>query len=324
MPIGLGHDMGGAGKGEGVTVMSARELGGVGPVEPGNLLAVAGAGTTLGELDVALAGRGLYWPVTGPHGRTLGGVMGQGLLGAETMAKGHMVNWVLGTTMLAPSGEIVRSGGRTLKNVSGYDLTRLAWRARGSLGMSVSFTLKLLPRPRVCPVMEFKVKSLRVGASHMETIVRDRLGLPALRLIGDKKGLRVVAWMAGFAELVTAQEERLKALMKDPVDLFEDGFEYFNHYDSVFNEPDGSTGVYAGTRKGLLETVRNLSWIGDYSFVCDLGGGRLALTPPNGPTQDLCRETGLVGVSGGAFRATGPLFRRVKAAIDPKSAFLTA
>ncbi|MDR0622357.1 MAG: FAD-binding oxidoreductase [Deltaproteobacteria bacterium] len=323
LPFGLGHDLGSDLDDARLVAISSKEFNQVESLEPDNLLAQVGAGMTLAELEEALAPTGLYWPVTGPHTRTLGGIMGQGLLGAETMAKGTMVDWILGTSMMTPSGEIVKSGGRTLKNVSGYDLTRLAWRARGSLAMSVSFTLKLLPKPKICPVMEFSLKSLKLAASHMETIVRERFGVQSLRLIGDKNGLRIAVWLTGFPELVAAQEEKLKLLMKDPSDLFEDGFEYYNHSDAVFNLRDGKTKIYAGPRKALLDTVKNLSWIGDHNFVADFGVGRLAFTSPPESSESLAIDSGLVLVSATAYKAGGPLFRRVKAAVDPKGAFLT-
>ncbi|MDR2302740.1 MAG: FAD-binding oxidoreductase [Deltaproteobacteria bacterium] len=323
LPCGLGHALDLAANDDRFVAISSKELNQIESVEPDNLLAAVGAGLTVSDLEKALAPTGLYWPVTGPYGRTLGGIMGQGLLGAETMAKGTMVDWILGTAMMTPSGEIVKSGGRTLKNVSGYDLTRLAWRARGSLVMNVSFILKLLPKPKICPVMEFSIKSLKLAAAHMETIIKERFGVQNLRLIGDKKGLRICVWMTGFVEYVTAQEEKLKCLLKDPSDLFEDGFEYFNHADSIFNLPDEKIKIFAGSRHHLLETVRNLSWIGDHDFVLDLGSGRLALVSPPKSTEDLAFESGLVLISGQVFQTGGPLFRRVKTAIDPKGTFLT-
>jgi FAD/FMN-containing dehydrogenase len=293
----------------------------VGPIEPENLLAVAGAGLTVAELDEALAPAGVYWPVTGPHSHTLGGLMGLGLLGAETMAKGTMVDWILGTTMLAATGHMISSGGKTLKNVSGYDLTRLGWRARGSLGMSTSFILKLLPRPEICPVMEFRVRSLKLATDRLETIINERIGVQSLRLIADKNGLRVAVWMTGFTELVTTQEVRIKSLLKDPCDLFEDGFEYFTHSDAIFNLPHDQVAVYAGSRHSLLDTITKLSWIGDYGFVLDLGGGRLALTTPPGHAEAQAVQSGLVTVSASAYKACDPLFRRVKAGLDPKGVF---
>jgi hypothetical protein len=129
--------------------------------------------------------------------------------------------------------------------------------------------------------------------------------------------------MTGFTELVTEQELKLKNLLKDPSDLFEDGFEYFNHSDTVFNIPDPQIKIYAGPRKSLLEVIENLSWIGDYNFVADLGTGRLALSSPPDKMNHLAKNAGLVLVSIDNFKATGPLFRRVKSAIDPKSAFVT-
>ncbi|MDR2387102.1 MAG: FAD-binding oxidoreductase [Deltaproteobacteria bacterium] len=323
LPCGLGHNLNLSTDHDRFVAISSRGLNQIESIEPDNLLAEVGAGLTLSELEKALAPTGLYWPITGPYERTLGGLMGQGLLGAETMAKGTMVDWILGTTMMNPAGEIVKSGGRTLKNVSGYDLTRLAWRARGSLVMNLSFILKLLPKPKICPVMEFSIKSLKLAASHMETIIKEGFGVQNLRLIGDDKGLRICLWLTGFVEYVSAQEEKLKSLLKDPSDLFEDGFEYFNHVDAIFNLPNEKIKIFAGSRKNLLETVRNLSWIGDHHFVVDLGSGRLALISSPKSSEDLAFESGLVLISGQVFQTSGPLFRRLKTAIDPKGLFAT-
>ncbi|MDR1310157.1 MAG: FAD-binding oxidoreductase [Deltaproteobacteria bacterium] len=322
LPFGLGQSLGQMVEDQHILALSSRDLPAVVSIEPDNLLAVVGAGITVDGLDRALAGTGLYWPVTGPHGRSLGGIMGQGLLGAEAMARGTMCDWILGTTMLTPQGEIVSSGGRTLKNVSGYDLTRMCWRARGSLAMSLSFTVKLVPRPSVCPAMEFKVRSLRAAAGHMEAIIRERLGLQALRLIGDKDGLRLVAWLCGFPELVASQEERLKGMLGEPSDLFEDGFEYFNHSDAIFSEGHCLAKVFAGPRKALLGVAGSLSWIGEYSFVLDLGGGRMAFRDAPGPIAAQAAKAGLAVISGAVFKAVGPLFRRLKANLDPRNAFL--
>ncbi|MDR1677271.1 MAG: FAD-binding oxidoreductase, partial [Deltaproteobacteria bacterium] len=150
LPFGLAQYLGNLVYEDRFLAISSKELNQIESIEPDNLLASVGAGITVAELKKALAPTGLYWPITGPHSRTLGGLMGQGILGAEHLAKGSMTDWILGTTMLIPSGEIVSSGGRTLKNVSGYDLTRLGWRSHGSLAMNLSFILKLLPKPEIC------------------------------------------------------------------------------------------------------------------------------------------------------------------------------
>ena len=121
-------------------------LAGVIDYQPDDLTIVAGAGTTLGELEDVLADRELsaVLPETAPQ-RTIGGVVASGASGYSRLGYGPTRDRVLEVTMATGYGEVVRAGGRLVKNVTGYDLPRLATGSFGSLGIIASVCFKLVP-----------------------------------------------------------------------------------------------------------------------------------------------------------------------------------
>ncbi len=125
-------------------------LSGVEEHEPGDLTFTARPGTTLAALDDVLAPHGQWLPVDPPGapGRTLGGVVATGLGGALHAGYGAVRDQVLGLSLVTGDGRVLRLGGRVMKNVAGFDLVRLAVGSRGALGVVVSVSMRVFPRPR--------------------------------------------------------------------------------------------------------------------------------------------------------------------------------
>jgi len=119
--------------------------------EPSELVVTARSGTPLAELEGALAERDQFLafepPAFGPA-TTLGGVIAAGLSGPRRMYAGAARDFVLGTRLLTGSGERLRFGGQVMKNVAGFDLSRLLCGSLGILGIITEVSLKVLPRPR--------------------------------------------------------------------------------------------------------------------------------------------------------------------------------
>lgn len=116
--------------------------------EPDDLTIVVGAGAGVDEVETMLAERNqtLVMPERAP-GATIGGVIAAGV---SSLRRGRLYatrERVLEVTMVTGDGRLVRSGGRVVKNVTGFDIHRLAVGAFGSLGIIVSVCLKLLPAP---------------------------------------------------------------------------------------------------------------------------------------------------------------------------------
>ncbi|OLC19778.1 MAG: hypothetical protein AUH33_05135 [Chloroflexi bacterium 13_1_40CM_68_21] len=124
-------------------------LRGIVEYEPDDLVATVRAGTTLVELAEALAPRKQRWPVeAGMHDRaTVGGTLASAAGGPSRLRYFHPRDWVIGGRVVLGDGTAVRSGGKVVKNVTGYDLTRLWSGTFGTLAAIVELTLKLTAVP---------------------------------------------------------------------------------------------------------------------------------------------------------------------------------
>lgn len=125
-------------------------LAGIVSYDPRELVLVARAGTALAGIEASLAEHGQMLPFEPPQfdGRgTLGGAVAAGLSGPRRATAGAVRDFVLGVEIVDGSGQRLRFGGRVIKNVAGYDVSRLMVGALGTLGVLSEIALKVLPRP---------------------------------------------------------------------------------------------------------------------------------------------------------------------------------
>ncbi|WP_459618136.1 glycolate oxidase subunit GlcE [Bordetella sp. 2513F-2] len=117
---------------------------------PSELVVTVRAGTPLAELEAELAGHGQMLAFEPPHfgaGATVGGCVAAGLSGPRRMSAGAVRDFVLGVRMLDSHGRILAFGGEVMKNVAGYDVSRLLAGSLGIFGALLEVSLKVLPRP---------------------------------------------------------------------------------------------------------------------------------------------------------------------------------
>jgi glycolate oxidase FAD binding subunit len=121
---------------------------GVVEYDPAELTVTVGAGTRAGDLDAVLAAAGQHCPLD-PRDpdATVGGVLATGLSGPRRLRYGPVRNRLLEVHFVTGDGRRVKGGGRTVKNVSGYDVARLMVGSFGTLGVIVQVTLRCEPRP---------------------------------------------------------------------------------------------------------------------------------------------------------------------------------
>lgn len=118
--------------------------------DPTELVITARAGTNLREIGKALAEKNQMLAFEPPRFdglSTVGGIVASGLSGPRRQAVGSVRDFVLGTTLMDGKGEVLHFGGQVMKNVAGYDVSRLLTGSLGTLGLILEVSLKVLPRP---------------------------------------------------------------------------------------------------------------------------------------------------------------------------------
>ena len=128
--------------------------------EPKELVLTVRAGTPLAEVEAALAAERQMLPFEPPHfgaGATIGGTVAAGLSGPRRAYAGAARDFVLGTRIVNGKGEDLAFGGRVIKNVAGYDVSRLMTGALGTLGVITEISFKVLPRPPAEATLAFEL-----------------------------------------------------------------------------------------------------------------------------------------------------------------------
>jgi glycolate oxidase FAD binding subunit len=138
-------------------VLDTRVYSGIVSYEPSELVVTVRAGTPLAELEAALAEKGQCLPFEPPHYdskngdsatgsvATCGGMVAAGLSGPARASVGAVRDYVLGVVLLNGRGELLTFGGQVMKNVAGYDVSRLLAGSMGTLGVMTEISLKVLP-----------------------------------------------------------------------------------------------------------------------------------------------------------------------------------
>lgn len=152
-----------AGARAGAEVLDLAACRGIVSYEPTELVVTARAGTPLVELEAELAAQGQYLAFEPPRLRagetsaTVGGMVAAGLSGPGRLGAGAVRDHVLGTSLINGRGELLHFGGQVMKNVAGFDVSRLLAGSMGSLGAIVDVSLKVLPLPVAEATLAFEL-----------------------------------------------------------------------------------------------------------------------------------------------------------------------
>lgn len=185
-------------------ILSTSALAGIVDYEPKELVLTVRAGTPLAEVERVLADAGQMLPFEPPHftaHATIGGTVATGLSGPRRAYAGAVRDFLLGARILDGQGQDLSFGGRVIKNVAGYDVTRLMAGAMGTLGVLVEMSFKVLPKPAAETTLCLEMEAA-AAIERMNLWAGSPLPLSATSWHDGKLHVRLSGAVAGVAAAV--------------------------------------------------------------------------------------------------------------------------
>jgi len=202
MPAGSGRWLEGGGSSDVILVLSTRRIREMDVYEPADLTFTAGAGLTLAELTAATAPNGQWLPLDPPGWAvgTLGAAVAIGGNGSLRHLYGTARDHILGLTLVSGEGEILRWGGRVVKNVAGFDMTRLFTGSWGTLGVITSVSGRLFPIPERDVTLVFRCEDAKRLAPAARSVALSSMPVAAVELLHPLRSGGVLPNEASTAE----------------------------------------------------------------------------------------------------------------------------
>ncbi|MGD2124775.1 MAG: FAD-linked oxidase C-terminal domain-containing protein [Desulfobacteraceae bacterium] len=233
-PRGAGTNIcGGSVAKKGGLIMAFHRMNNILEIDSENMCAVVEPGVVNADLQKAVTQYGLMYPPdpASMFVSTIGGNVALNAGGPRGVKYGVTRDYLLGLEVVLPTGEVIRTGGKTLKSVSGYDLTRLMCGSEGTLGIITEITVRLVPLPPSKATLQAIFSDLDDAAKAVSAIIGSGIVPTTLELI-DKVILDVIGNYGGAqfrkdaqalllievdgeASLVEAQGERIEKFCKE-------------------------------------------------------------------------------------------------------------
>jgi glycolate oxidase FAD binding subunit len=303
-------------------ILATRSYSGIVDYEPTELVITARAGTPLAEIEAALAERNQMLAFEPPHfgaGATLGGAIASGLSGPRRASSGAVRDFVLGAVLMDGRGQVLTFGGQVMKNVAGYDVSRLLAGSLGTLGLLLQISVKVLPRP-------LRESTLRFAMSEIDALRRlNEWGGQPLPISASCWQDGVLTLRLSGAEAAVASAERSLggeavadgALFWDALREQRDGF--FTNADSLWrlSLPSAASAI-------LLRGEQLIEWGGAQRW---LAGGsdplsiRRSVSAAGGHATLFRGGDKSVGVFQPLAPAVAKIHQRLKASFDPSHVF---
>lgn len=288
-------------------------LSGILSYEPGELVLSAWAGTPMAQIETTLAAKGQhlafeppdYSEVLGAKGcGTLGGAIASGFAGPRRLSAGSVRDHVLGLTGITGRGETFKIGGRVVKNVTGYDLSKLLTGSFGTLAVMTRVTVKVLPRPETTRTLQMSDLGRDVGLDLLRRAAASPFSVTGAALVDER-----ASGSSGCFLRLEGREDEIDVRMKALQSHLGVGGEV--------NEKEVSEGLWRGVRDLPAWAGKDIIWRinlpraqaaavasrvnteigGDIFF--DWAGARLwlALNGEDAESHEAIRE--IVGAAGG-------------------------
>ena len=190
---------------QGGVLISLERLNRILEIDEENLLAVVEPHVITGDLQDAVERAGLFYPPDPASLRqsTIGGNVAECAGGPRAFKYGVTKQYVLGLEAVLPSGDVIRTGGKVVKNVVGYDLTHLLVGSEGTLAIITRIILRLIPKPPVQATMRATFTGVPRAVTAVTELVRARV-IPATLELIDRESLAAVSEYLGGRSLAPA------------------------------------------------------------------------------------------------------------------------
>ena len=202
--------------------LSTRGLTGVTLYRPSELIISARAGTPLAEIEATLAEKGQHLIAESPYLNgvfgtsappSIGGVVAANLSGPRRITWGATRDHVMGLRFINGAGEVIRSGGRVLKNVTGLDLCKLLSGSYGTLGVITEVTLKVLPAPETSATLLIETPDLASAVAALSAGLGSPFGVSAAAALPVKDHVIAAVRLEDFAASVAYRMEKLRGVL---------------------------------------------------------------------------------------------------------------
>jgi glycolate oxidase FAD binding subunit len=202
--------------------LSTRGLTGVTLYRPAELIISARAGTPIAEIEATLAEKGQQLIAESPYLNgvfgtsappSIGGVVAANLSGPRRITWGATRDHVMGLRFVNGAGEVIRSGGRVLKNVTGLDLCKLLSGSYGTLGVITEVTLKVLPKPETSATLLIEAPDLAGAVAALSAGLGSPFGVSAAAALPHTHHVVAALRLEDFAASVTYRMDKLRGLL---------------------------------------------------------------------------------------------------------------
>lgn len=200
------------------TLLDLSGLSGILEYEPDEYTITARAGTPLADVAAALAEHGQYLPFDPPliaAGATVGGTVAAGLSGSGRYRYGGVRDFLIGVRFVDGRGELVRGGGKVVKNAAGFDLPKLMVGSLGRLGILTEASFKVFPQPRAYISLRCDHASLAAAIATLHKLSASAFDIEAVDPVPSAANADVALWirLGGLEAVLPERAERVQTFL---------------------------------------------------------------------------------------------------------------
>jgi glycolate oxidase FAD binding subunit len=202
-----------------VEILDMSSVSGIREYNPSEYTFTALSGTSLKEINQLLSGNNQFLPFDPPlaaQGATLGGTVAANLSGSMRYHYGGVRDFILGVNFLNSQGQLVRTGGKVVKNAAGFDIPKLMVGSLGSLGTMLEFSFKVFPRPKDYISLIGKYGNLPDALNTLIKLTSSSLEILCLELAPHGETFDIIVRLGGDPDLF---QERISHILEELLEV---------------------------------------------------------------------------------------------------------